>query len=281
MINPTLHKKAIGLICITAILWSLGGLWIKMVDWHPMAIASARSGFAIIVLAFFIKPSRFKWSFTQIGGGFALAGAMIFFVIANKFTTAANAVLIQYTAPAYIAFLSGWILNEHVKKRDWITIGWVFCGLILFFIDDLEFNHILGNISAMAAGLCVALMLISFRKQYLESPMESIFLGNLIAFLVGIPFYFNNPIPITSQWGYLAALGFFQIALPYIIFSKAIAQVTALDASLILASEPIINPLWVFLFLGEHPGIWTIIGGAIVIISVTLRSISKIKISTA
>jgi drug/metabolite transporter (DMT)-like permease len=148
--------KAIVYLVITATMWSLGGLLIKSVDSNPMAIAGVRSGIsAIIILAATGKP-KFNWSFAQIGAALSYTGMVLLFVAATKNTTAANAILIQYTAPVYVALLGAWLLKEKVKLLDWLTIAIVMGGMILFFMDDLSMEGVLGNILTAGSGICFA-----------------------------------------------------------------------------------------------------------------------------
>lgn len=269
------RTKSIVFLVITATMWSLGGLLIKSVDTNPMAIAGVRSGIsALIILAATGKP-KLNWSFAQIGAALAYTGLVLLFVAATKNTTAANAILIQYTAPVYVALLSAWFLKEKVKPLDWLTIAVVMGGMILFFVDDISMEGVFGNMLAAASGVCFALFTVLMRMQKEGSPIESVLLGNIITAVIGIPFIFAD-MPGTKGWINLVVLGVVQLGLPYILYSKAIKHVTALEASLIPVIEPILNPVWVMLFIGEVPGIWALIGGLIVVAAVTIRCVAPL-----
>lgn len=262
--------KAIILLAITAILWSTGGILIKMVDWNPIAISGVRSIIAALIILIALKKPRFKLSFNMVGGAVVYAATLIFFVTATKMTTAANAILLQYTAPIYVALFGAWFLGEKTTWIDWITIFCVFGSMILFFIDHIGTGGLLGNIFAILSGVCFAGVAMFMRKQKHESPLESILLGNIFIAVFAIPFMFKS-MPDAKSWMGMLILGVVQIGIPYILYSIAIKHVTALEAVLIPVLEPVLNPLWVFIFIGEAPGLWALIGGGLVLFFITLR----------
>lgn len=262
--------KAIFLLGGAALLWSTGGILIKLVNWNSIAIAGMRSAIAALIMLAVIKKPRLTWSFNQVAGAVAYTVTLIAFVSATKMTTAANAVLLQYTAPIYVALFGAWFLNEKTTFLDWITIAAVMGGMVLFFMDRMGGGSLLGNIFAVSSGVSFAFMHLLMRKQKDESPIDSIFLGNIFVAVVSLPFMFKS-MPDPLSWGGLAALGIIQIGIPYIMYSIAIKSVTALEAVLIPVIEPILNPVWVFLFVGEVPGAWSLIGGFIVLFFITAR----------
>jgi len=264
--------KAMALLILAAILWSLGGLLIKWVSWNPIAIAGTRSAIAALLLLAVIRRPHFTWSSAQIGGAIAYAVSVILFVIANKLTTAANAILLQYTSPIYAALLGAWFLGERTTWLDWATIALAMGGMAMFFLDDLAIGGILGNVCAIINGATFACLVLFLRKQKDGSPLESILLGNVLSALISLPFALRSA-PSTSSWVGLGLLGVFQLGLPYLLYSLAIKHVTALEAILIPVIEPILNPLWVFLMMGEAPGPWAFVGGFIVLASVTARCV--------
>jgi drug/metabolite transporter (DMT)-like permease len=271
-----MKQRAVIYLIITALLWSTGGSLIKMVAWNPMAIAGTRSVIAALVMLAFRRRMSFNWGFAQLGGAVCYAGTVIFFVAATKLTTAANAILLQYTAPIYVALLSYWFLRERITRSDLVTIFAAFGGMILFFLDNLSKGAFWGNIIAILSGIAFAGTALFLRKQKDHSPLESVFLGNILTFLIGVSFMVR-PLPDTSGWFGLILLGVFQLGVSYILYAEAIKHVTALEGILIPILEPILNPVWVFLLIGEVPGNWAIVGGIIVLISVTLRCISALK----
>jgi len=266
------RNKAEILLVITAILWSTSGLLIKLIDWHPLAIAGMRSIIAGTVLMLIYRKFHWRWSASLLGGGISYAIAVIMFVTANKLTTAANVILIQYSAPIYIALFSRWFLNEDIIWIDWLTTGVVIWGLTLFFMDDLSISDFWGNILAMFSGIGLAWFFMFVRKIKNISTMEPIILGNLLTGVIGLPFMFQSS-PDVGGWVALFIMGIFQLGLSYYLFSIAIKHVTAMEAILIPIIEPILNPIWVLLMVGEVPGKWTVVGGVIVIAAITIRGV--------
>jgi drug/metabolite transporter (DMT)-like permease len=271
-----MKAKAMVYLVITALLWSSGGLLIKIVTWNPLAIAGTRSAISALVIFAFCRKMSFNWGFAQIGGALCYAGTVIFFVTATKLTTAANAILLQYTAPIYVALLSYWLLKERITRSDFLTIIATFGGMILFFLDDLSKGGFWGNVMAILSGIAFAGTALLLRKQKDHSPLESVFLGNILTFLIGLPFMVRS-LPDAKSWIGLVLLGVFQLGISYILYAEAIKYVSALEAILIPILEPVLNPVWVFLMIGESPGPWAVIGGVFVLVSVTLRCISALK----
>jgi len=272
------HTRAVGLMAAAALCWSLGGLLIKSVAWPPLAVAGGRGFIAAAFLAVFAPRFRFTWSAAQIGGAVAYAATTILFVTATKLTTAANAILLQYTAPVWIALFGAWFLGERATRADWLTIAIVFCGMGLFFCDDLRLAGLAGNLIALASGVAFAAMTLLLRKQKDTSAEESIFLGNLLAGVVGLPFMFSaQTFPSVRGWIALALLGVVQLGVSYLLYARAIRHITALEAVLIPVIEPILNPLWVLLALGERPGPLSLLGGVIVLAAVTARTVHSLR----
>ncbi len=268
------HSRAILFLLLAALLWSTGGFFIKWVDWNPMAISGARSAISAVVFAVAFRHNlKITWSPIQLIGALAYALTVTLFVVANKMTTAANAILLQYTAPVHVALLSAWLLNEHPTRRDWLTIFAVLSGMILFFFQQMSPGNLIGNLCALFTGFTFALFIVLLRKQRDGSPAATVFLGNVFTALAGLPFMFDS-LPSASGWIGLIFLGVFQLGLAYVLYTWAIAHVTAMEAILITLIEPILNPFWVFILMGEVPA-WTSLAGGIVIVgAVTARQFS-------
>jgi len=263
---------ALLMLVAAALLWSTGGFLIKSVSWHPMAIAGMRGVIAGLLVLVVLRRPQFTWSAAQIGGGIAYAATVILFVLANKLTTAANAILLQFTAPIYVAIFGPWFVGERTTKFDWCIVLTVFLGIGLFFCDSLDAGGLVGNILAVASGVTFAWIALFVRKQKKGSTLESLLIGNVLAALIGLPFMFTS-MPDAKSWACLILLGVFQLGLAYILFVTAIKRVRALDSILITVLEPLLNPVWVFLLLGERPGKWALVGGGIVIVAVTVRGV--------
>lgn len=264
--------KSIVYLIIASVLWSTAGILIKLVDWNPLAIAGTRSFIASFVVLAYIKKPKITKSKAQIGGAFAYAATVILFVTANKLTTPANVILLQFTAPIFVALLSAWLLKERIFWYDWITMVCVFGGMILFFIDGVGFGNMLGNVLAVISGFFLACVTIALRFQKDGSPVETAWLGNIITFLVTMPFIFKSMPDRRSIIG-LLLLGVFQLGTAYILYALSMKHINALEAILITVVEPLLNPVWVFLFAGEAPSLYAAVGGFFVLSAITIRSI--------
>lgn len=255
-------------------LWSSGGLFIKVVSWHPLAIAGVRSFFSAIVIGLIFGRRIINFSGAQLVGALGYAGMVTLLVVSTKLTTAANAIFLQYTAPVYVALLSYVLLKEKISRGDWWMMGLVFCGMTLFFLDDLSWGSLAGNLCGIGSGVSFAAFAMALRMQKGAAPAGSVLLGNLITFVIGLPFY-EAPWPDATGWTALVLLGVFQLGISYFFYTEAVAYVTALEAVLIPVIEPVLNPIWVFLVLGERPGMMSMIGGAIVLAVITIRCAMK------
>ena len=268
------------LLLLTAVLWSTSGVIVKSIDWNPMAIAGMRSAFAIPVMLLFTGRPRLTFSPAQIAGAIAYAATMVFFVLATRMTSAANAIFLQYTAPIYVAIVGHWWLKESALRSDWVTIPIAVAGIGLFFVDRLSASGFWGNICALLSGAAFAGVALCLRRERSGSPATAVLLGNVLAALVSLPFIVRGPFP-THQLPALIFLGMVQIGLPYGLYTIAIKRVTALEATLIPLLEPILNPIWVMLALGETPGKWARLGGAIVLLCVLFRGTLMVRAKTA
>jgi len=268
---PT-HRSAFLLLLVTAVLWSLGGVLIKSIDWPSMAKAGGRSAIACVILWWWVGRPKFAWRLSQIGAAVAYAATVTFFVIANDRTTAANAIFLQYTGPIYVALLGPWLLGERTRRSDWLCIALALVGIALFFGDQFSPRGLSGILFALASGLGFGSMAVLLRMERDASPASALLLGNLLTAAIGLPFALGHPLP-AAQIGAVALLGVVQLGIPYVLYSIAIRRVTALEAVLIPMLEPILNPLWVVLARGEKPGPWSLVGGALVLAAVVLRGL--------
>lgn len=272
------HTKSVTLLVLAALCWSLGGVLLKSVNWPPLAVAGGRGLIAaLFLLAVTWRSKPFRWGWLPLATAVAYTACTVLFAAANKLTTAANAILLQYTAPAYVALLGAWLLKERPTRADWTTIGVVFVGLAIFLYDGLRLNDLAGITLAIASGVAFAFMIVLLRLQRDESSLGSIVLGNFFSFLIGLPSILSAPAPDGKSIVALLLLGTVQLGLAYLIYARAIKHVTALEAVLIPVVEPILNPLWVMLVLGETPSALALLGGAIVIGAVTWRAAASIR----
>lgn len=268
--------KSIIYIIIAATLLSTGGILLKFIDMPSMAIASSRGLISTIIVWLYLRKPKFTFSKPQVIGAISYACMVTGFIVANKLTTAANAVVLQFTAPIWIAIISFWLLKEKIRWYDWAAIAIVSGGMVLFFIDDVGGGSVAGNIVAILSGVALAGATIGMRLQKDGSPVETTLLGHLITFVVGFPFLFQAS--FTKQnIIVLLLLGVFQLGIAYILYALAVKHLTALETILIMYLEPILNPIWVFLFVREIPSTLSLIGGVIVIATVAVRSIVESK----
>ena len=268
---------AILLLILTGVLWSSGGLLIKLIPWSPVSIAGIRSGLSAIIIYFYSKPDNKKFGRNVWAGALCYSLMVICFVFANKITSSGNVILIQYAAPIYVALFSFYFLGEKATKIDWLAIVIIIFGLSCFFYEDLSFEKRWGNILAVFSGLGFAGLTLFMRKEKNAKPIDCVLLGNIITFVVCIPFYFNGTTQGIMPWVIVIFLGFVQLGLAYILFSTAIKYVKALDAIIYPVIEPLLNPMLTFLFLGEQMSQIALIGGALVITGVIGRGVLQIS----
>lgn len=264
-------------VALCAICWSTGGLFIKFVTANPLVIAGGRSFLALLVLLVFRGMPRFTGSLVQIGAGVLNAITMILFITANKLTTSANSILLQYAAPVYVAILAVIFLREKLRPRDLVALIAVLVGVILFFLEQVSPGNLWGNIFAALSGLTFAGFFILMRMQKEGSTVESFMISHIITVLVSVPFWFWNGFDFTLQNSVaLCLLGFVQIGVASLLFSFGIKHVPAINAALIATLEPILNPVWVFLVTGELPTPLALAGGAVIVVAVTALQVVDI-----
>ncbi len=275
-VSPNYRHKAIWVLLFTAFLWSSSGLFVKLIEWGPFAILGGRSAIAAIVFWVYLRPSSFRWSKWEIIGALAYVGTQFFFIAGTKLTTAANVIFLQFASPIYLIPLGYWFLRERPKKGDWIVMPIIFIGMFLFFGDDLSLDGVEGNILAVISGICLAFMAIAMRKQKGGNPAHTILLGNLIGTAIGLPFIFQESFTLPSI-GFLLYLGIIQIGISLILYSWAIKYLNALEATLITMLEPVLNPVWVFLVLGEVPGPLAFVGATLMLAAIVLRAVMSAR----
>jgi drug/metabolite transporter (DMT)-like permease len=282
--------KGLWSIVACATLWSMGGLFIKMVQWHPMIIAGGRGLVAalfMLAIRLFrsksvpfavISPASRKSPGALWGAAAMNAATMLIFVAANKLTTAANVILLQYSAPIYAA-LFGWALaREKPKTEHWLALAALAVGLYVFFKDGISGGGFVGDMLALVSGVTFALYSVFMRMQKDGNPEDSILLSYLISAVVGLPFAFVAPpeFTATAVSGVLI-LGVFQIGVASLFFAYGIRRITAVQSMLAAVVEPVLNPVWVFLATGEQPAASAFAGGAIILTAVTGSSVASAR----
>ena len=273
------HTRSVLQLIGASLCWSLAGVLIKLIGetWPGLAIAGGRGLIAGIFLLLTNRGLRFHFSRDQVVGALGYACCTVLFCTATTLTSAANAILLQYTAPIWVALLGAWLLGERATRADWLTIVVALGGMSLFFKDSLTLGHLAGDLLAVLSGVAFAGMTMALRKQKDTSTVESIILGNLLAFLIGLPSIVRAPLLPSAGWTALLLLGVVQLGASYWLYARAIRHMTALEAVLIPVTEPILNPMWVLLFVHEKPSGWALAGGAIVLSAITLRALLSIR----
>ena len=264
--------KPLLFVFAAAVLWSTGGLFIKWTKLSGLELSFWRSLLAGITVAFFTKHEGFGLNRMMLAASVLYAVLLITFVLATKETTAANAIFLQYTSAVYVLILEPIIYKEKFRARDLITVAVCVGGMALFFVGQLRPQDITGNLLALASGLFFALYFLLLRHPRARevNRASSVIYGNLIAIILTAPWGFAalNHMTAPSALG-VTYLGVVQLGIAYILFTTAMARgVRSLDASIMCYIEPVLNPVWVFLFLGERPSRWALLGGTIIIAAV-------------
>ena len=266
-------------LLFAAFLWSTSGLFIKLVDWHPVVLTGIRSliSAAFLLTVRFISPPKKtvkKQTFTLWAGGISYALTMLTFVVANKHTTSANAILLQYSAPVWAALLGWWLNKEKPHWEHWGALGMVFLGLFIFFKDSLGTGSLFGDGLALASGLFFAANCVFMRMMKDGDPRDILLLSHTICAVVAIPFCFLHPPVLTfSTVLPVVYMGIFQLGLASAVYAYGMKRISAVQAMLTATIEPICNPLWVFIVIGEKPTSLALIGGAVILTAVLISSI--------
>src|SRR5438552_18351109 len=271
------------LVLGAAVLWSTGGLFIKATSLSAIELSFGRSLLAAITIAFVTRKEGFRLNRISAITSVLYAALLLLFVLATKLTTAANAIFLQYTAPVYVLILEPLFYKERFRRRDLITVAACVGGMALFFVGKLRPQDVNGNLLALASGVCFALFFLLLRhsKARNVNRASSAIYGNLIVVLICAPAFFGAMKRGIGSGDFIriAYLGIVQIGFAYLLFTLAMARgVRSLDAGIIGYIEPVLNPIWVFLFIGEHPSRWAIVGGTIIIVSVIAHMLIESRV---
>ena len=270
-------------VLAAAVLFSTGGAAIKMTALSSWQVASFRSGVAFLALLIMLPGARRGWSWKSAAVGVAYAGALIFYAVANKLTSAASVVFLQSTAPLYILVLGPWLLKEPIRRHDVALGSALIVGLGLLFggaetSSASMLNPLAGNLLATGAGLSWAFAVVGLRwmsrsgAELDRSAGPAVAIGNLFAFLICLPM----AIPMVTygsatDWLTIFFLGVIQIGLAYVFLTSGLRRITAFEASLLLLVEPVLNPFWAWLINGEVPGVLVFSGGLLIVIATATR----------
>lgn len=263
-------------MALAALLWSSSGLFIKVLPLGALQIAFARSLVAAVAMAAvvrlrggrpFARPDALA-----LGCAMSYAGVLILFVAATKLTTAANAIFLQFSAPIYLVFLEPWVTGRALRGRDLLAVGLCLGAMGLFFVGRLGAGTMVGNLLGVVSGLCLAtfsltLKLLRERRPGVD-PISAIILGNLLVAAICAPVALRGFSPTLPQAGILLYLGLFQIGLAYLLFNAGMRHLSATAAVVTGTLEAVLNPVWVFLGVGERPTPWALLGGLLILTTI-------------
>ncbi len=274
------QNKAIIQMIICSILWSIAGIFIKLIDCNSFVIAGFRSLFSAITVFVFMYFAKIKLVFNKKVLMTAVFMSCVFlaFVMANKFTTAANAIVLQFIAPVFVLIISCFVLKQKLKILDVIVTFITLFGIALFFLDQLDAGNIIGNLLAILSGFFLALMFICVGTSEMDEKVSGTFFAHILTAVVGIPFVFFTKNTLNSEAVfYLALLGIVQLGIPYILLCYASRHIKPIASSLLSVIEPLLNPVWVAIFDGEMPGSMAFVGGIIILATITVWCIISNK----
>lgn len=267
------HKKGLMAVFIAAVLWSTGGLFIKLISLNSIQLSFFRSLLSALTILLLFKKVAIKFNSGTLINALFYSAILILFVIAAKTTTVANAIFLQYTAPIYVLIFEPLVLKTKFEKKNLITILICFSGMVLFFMGKLSTGDITGNIIALLSGLALSFFLIGMKKNKPEYQFATIFYGNLFITLICAFSIFDIQSLHWKDLMMVSYLGIFQIGIAYAIFSYGLKRINAIEASLVAMIEPVLNPVWTYLGYGEVPSGFAIIGGIVILFAILLRTI--------
>ena len=267
----TERQKGTLYVFLAAVLYSLGGLCIKVIPWSGMSINGGRTAIAICIVGLYLWKTghRLRLNRWVLLGAAAVSGTNILFSISNKLTTAANAIVLQFTAPIFVIVLSVLFFGKKPKKLDLVACGAVFGGVMCFFMDSISGGNWLGDILALISGLSYAgVFLLNDLPD--NDPISSVFFGQLFSAVIGLPFLMQETEFTHTAWISLMVLGVFQVAFGYIFLTIGLRTTPPVTASLVSGIEPVLNPILVAVFYHEYIGPMSFVGAVIVVGSVII-----------
>ena len=276
-------RRSRGLLLAAAALFSTGGAAIKAATLTGWQVASFRSGVAAVAVLLMLPASRRGWNRRSAVVGVAYAATMILFVLANKLTTSANTIFLQSTAPIYLVLLGPWLLGERNRPRDLLFMVAMAAGLAFFFVGTeapaaTAPRPFAGNILALFSGCGWALTVMGIRwigrgdAGDEHSAAGAVVIGNSVAFLFCLPWALPVHTSTATDWAVIVYLGVVQIGLAYVCVTSALRHIPALEAALLLLLEPVLNPVWAWLFHGERPGNWALCGGIVILVVTAIKA---------
>ena len=265
-VNMSQKNKAILELLLCSTLWSIAGIFMKQLPWSGFVIAGLRSLLAGLVAFLYMRAAKLKFQLNRhsLFGAVSLCLTMTLFCLAN-------AIVLQFTDPVFIVILSALFLGKRFSRADIAAVVLTFAGISLFFFDKIGAGTVFGNLVALAAGLSFGCYYLSLEGSPEDERMSAIVMAHLLTFLIGLPFLFTTK-PVFTALSVLdiLILGIVQLGIPYVLLARGSEYCPPLACALLGAVEPLLNPLWVFLFDGEAPGMFALLGGAVVIVTITV-----------
>ncbi len=279
-------KNPVYYVVFAVLLWSTGGMFIKLAtNFDAYQVTFFRSLLAAITVLVITHKNGLRINAFGVMCSVIYAVLLFLFVWATKHTTAANAIFLQYTAPVYILILAPFVIGEKFHLKDLVTVIFCLAGMSLFFVGDLTIGDYQGNIAALGSGIFLGLYIMLLKHPRAEgmSGTITVIYGNFLLALLTLPSGIAAfPTATLMDYAAVGFLGVFQIGISYILFIKGVRGGTRpLDASIIGFIEPLLNPVWVFLFVGERPSQWALLGGAVIIATVVLHTFAQYKLKPA
>jgi drug/metabolite transporter, DME family len=258
-------------LLFAAVLWSLAGIFIKFLSLPPLTIVFYRSLFASLFFAFFVRRSIAVPRVALLVSALAYTAAISAFVSANKITTAANAIALQYTAPMFVFMIVHFLFGEKITGASWISLVLGMLGIAVICVGSAGQPDAVGVMIALLSGLLFSIYMVSLRFLKEFNPGTLTFLNNLVCCLMLLPLV-GSELSLSLKEGWIVAvMGIVQLGIPYWLFSKGLEQISVQEASLIVLIEPVLNPLWVALIVGELPSGATLVGGFCIVGSLAFR----------
>ncbi|MFN2453960.1 MAG: DMT family transporter [Pyrinomonadaceae bacterium] len=275
--NMNRNASPLLFVFVAALLWSTGGLFIKLTGLNAFELTFWRSLLAALTVILFTRREGFGLNRITALASILYAALLLLFVLATKLTTAANAIFLQYTAPVYVLLLEPMFYKERFRLKDLLVIVVCVSGMSLFFVGKLRPQDVSGNFAALASGLCFAFYFLLLRhpQARVVNRASSVIYGNLLLVLICAPFGLKTAGALSGQDTLiLLYLGIVQIGLAYTLFTLGMARgARSLDAGIVGYIEPVLNPLWVYIFLGERPSGWALVGGTTIILAVAAHTL--------
>ena len=277
---PSRREVRLGALCVfaAAALYSLGGLCVKVIPWNGLSINSGRNLIALVVIGGYLALTRHRLRVSPwiLLGGVCVCGTNVLFSVANKMTTAANVIVLQFTAPIFVILLAALFWHKRPERLDVAACFVVLLGVACFFVDSLEAGDMAGNVLALISGLTYAGVFL-LRELPGADPISSVFWGDVFSAVIGLPMLLRETVFTPAALTSLVVLGAFQVALGYILLTIGLRTTPPVAASLISGIEPVLNPILVAVFYHETIGPLSLAGAVIVVGGIIIYQVWKLK----